>query len=50
MPPNVTRKTDYLVVGTDPGAKLEAAERLGTKLLSEEQFLDVLGISPAGRG
>ena len=43
---NVTRKTDYLVVGEEAGSKLEAAERLGTVLLNEEEFLELLGISP----
>jgi DNA ligase (NAD+) len=42
---NVTGKTSYLVVGQDPGSKLEAAERLGTELLSEEEFLERIGIN-----
>jgi DNA ligase (NAD+) len=42
---NVTGKTSYLVVGQDPGSKLEAAERLGTELLSEEEFLELIGIN-----
>ena len=41
--PSVTRKTDYLVVGNQPGSKLEAARRLGTGLLNEEEFLELLG-------
>ena len=44
--PNVTRKTGYLVVGVEPGSKLEAANRLGTALLSEEEFLKMVGSSP----
>ena len=46
----ITRKTDYLVVGEEPGSKLEAAERLGTNLLNEEDFLELLGLSPDARG
>ena len=39
---NVTRKTAYLVVGEDPGAKLDQARTLGTPVLNEEQFLKLL--------
>jgi len=39
---DVTRKTSYVVVGTDPGSKLAKAQRLGTKILDEKQFLELL--------
>ena len=39
----VTKKTSYLVVGLDPGSKLEDAQRLGTELLDEEGLLKLLG-------
>ena len=39
---SVTRKTDYLIVGESPGSKLRKAEQYGTKLLNEEEFLDLL--------
>ena len=39
---NVTKKTTYLVVGADPGSKLAKAQTLGTKILNEEEFLQLL--------
>jgi DNA ligase (NAD+) len=39
---SVTRKTTHLVVGTDPGSKLARAQELGTKQLTEEEFLRLL--------
>ena len=38
----VTRKTDFLVVGEDAGSKLDQAQRLGTRFLSEEEFMALL--------
>lgn len=39
---SVTSKTDYLVAGEDPGSKLEKAQKLGTKIISEQEFLKML--------
>ena len=39
---SVTRKTRYLVAGTSAGSKLATAERLGTEVLDEERFLQLL--------
>jgi DNA ligase (NAD+) len=41
---SVSKKTDYVVVGTDPGSKYEKAKELGVKILSEAEFEKLLGI------
>jgi DNA ligase (NAD+) len=35
---SVTSKTDYLLMGEDPGSKKQKAEKLGVEILTEEQF------------
>ncbi len=39
---SLSSKTDYLVVGESPGSKLSKAKKLGTSLLSEEEFLSLI--------
>jgi DNA ligase (NAD+) len=39
---DITRKTSYVVVGADPGSKRDKAEKLGTKMLTEAEFLALL--------
>jgi DNA ligase (NAD+) len=39
---DVTRRTNYLVVGSDPGSKLARAQALGIKILNEKEFLALL--------
>lgn len=42
---SVTGKTDYLVAGDNMGpAKLEKAQKLGVKIISEQDFMKMIGI------
>ena len=39
---SVSKKTDYVVVGEDPGSKLDKAKELHIHILNEQQFKDLL--------
>ena len=39
---SVTKKTDYLICGEKAGSKLAKAQQLGVKILTEQEFLELL--------
>jgi DNA ligase (NAD+) len=39
---SVSKNTDYVVVGENPGSKFEKAKKLGVKILEEKEFLRVI--------
>jgi DNA ligase (NAD+) len=40
---SLSSRTDYLVHGPGGGSKLEKARELGVQLLTEEEFLELIG-------
>lgn len=43
---SVSKKTDYVVVGSDPGSKFEKAQKLDITILDEAGLLNILHASP----
>jgi DNA ligase (NAD+) len=40
---SVSKKTSYVVVGRDPGSKLDQARTLGVTVLTEQEFASLIG-------
>src|SRR5436190_21697087 len=40
---SVSKKTDYVLAGADPGSKFDKAKQLGAKIIDEAAFRKILG-------
>ena len=40
---SVSRKTDYVVAGENPGSKYDKAMELGVRIIDEKTFLGLIG-------
>jgi len=40
---SVSKNTDYLVLGEDPGSKYDKAKKLGIPMLDEQDLINLLG-------
>jgi DNA ligase (NAD+) len=45
---SVSKKTDYVVVGSEPGSKASKAAELGVPTLDEKSFIELLQNGPKG--
>ena len=40
---SVSKNTDYVIAGADPGSKLDKANKLGVLVINESQFIEMIG-------
>ena len=40
---SVSKKTDYVIVGADPGSKMDKAQSLGVRTINEVELLKLVG-------
>jgi len=43
---SVSKKTDFVVVGEDPGSKYDRARELGVRVVTEKEFSELAGTEP----
>ena len=41
---SVNKKTDFVLAGEEAGSKLDKAQQLGVKIISEAEFLKIVGV------
>ena len=46
---SVSKNTDYVLVGENPGSKLDIAHELGVKVISEKDLIEMLGLHRQSR-
>jgi DNA ligase (NAD+) len=46
---SVSKKTDFVLAGKEAGSKLDKAQQLGVKVISEKQFLKMINTDKHGR-
>jgi DNA ligase (NAD+) len=39
---SVSKNTDFVVVGAEPGSKFDKANKLGLKIINEKEFLKMI--------